>query len=756
MNNSLLVLILKNLVILPQQEIKIELKDKISQKIIKISQKKYNNRILVVAPLDSKELSPSVDDLPTVGVIALIKSQIELSNGNYRVTLKGEKRVKVLEYTSFSDEILLSIYKDIVLPKYDEIKEMATIKKLKNAVSKYIESSPSVSNSILKTISDVNNVNFLSDVVTSFIPLSTNKKIEYMQDVNGINRAIKLIKDISVEIKLLELDQEIDDKIDFNLSKSQEEFYLKEKISEIKKMLGETSYKADEVKRYKERIEEISLSKTSYEKIAGEIEKFEYASDTSPESSVIKNYLEWVLYLPWNKKSEEELNSKKVLSSLNNSHYGLLEVKERIMDYVMIKKLNPEITSPVICLVGPPGVGKTTIASSIAKSLNREFAKINVGGLNDSNELVGNRRTYLGALPGKIIQAIKKCDTMNPVILIDEVDKMVKDYKGDPASTLLDILDNTQNNKFTDNYIEEPFDLSNVLFILTANDTSSMPLPLVDRVEIIELNSYTLFEKIDIAKKYLIPTICKEYKVTNKLKIKDQHLGLIIESYTNEAGVRNLSRLLSKLIRKSIMNDIAVIDEELIKQYLGEPLYDVTKARDNKVGVVNGLAYTSNGGALLRIEAVKHKGKGTIETTGNIGHVLEESIKVALSYIKQKEYSKVDFNDLDIHIHLLEGAIKKEGPSCGVSITTVLLSLLLNKKIKGDIAFTGEISLTGDILKVGGIKEKLIAAYNAKIKTVYIPLANENDLKSIPEIILNKLNIILVDNYEEIYNKLFK
>ena len=539
MEYSLLVLILKKLVILPYQEIKIELKDSISKKIIKISNNKYNGKLLIVAPIDDKEKNPSIDDLPKVGVIANIKSAIELSNGNIRVTLKGEKRVSVCDYKSFSDDILISTNKDVTLPKYDKVVELATVRKLKEKLNDYINSADNISNSILKTIADVNKVNVLSDMITIFLPLSTAKKLEYMQEINGINRANKLIEDISLEIKVIELDKKIEEKMENSFTRSQEEFYLNEKIKEIKKELGTLDYKEEEVKIFTDKLNKLDINDLTKKKISEEINKYEIINDTSPESSVIRNYLDCFFSLPWNQSKKENLDSKKVINSLNKSHYGLEEIKERILDYIFLKKLNKDISSPIICLVGPPGVGKTTIASSIAASLNRDFYKISVSGLNDSTELIGSRRTYLGALPGKIIQGLRKCGSNNPVFLIDEVDKMVKDYKGDPASTLLDILDNKQNKTFVDNYIEEPFDLSNILFILTANTIENIPSTLLDRLEIIELSSYTEFEKLDIAKKYLIPNILEEYMIPKKIKIKDEDILDVIHSNTLEAGVRD-------------------------------------------------------------------------------------------------------------------------------------------------------------------------------------------------------------------------
>ena len=769
MNNSLPVMLLKGLVLLPNQEVKLDINNKISKKIIMTASKNYKDEILVVCPKDQKEEDPEVTDLPYVGVVCKITSKIELPNSHLKIKLKGIKRVAIEEYYNNSKDIniLECKYMEIDLPKFDEVEEIAKRRKLIDVLKKYIDLNPEVSNSIINRIKNEEDLYKITDQITLFLPLNIEKKLEYMEEINPLKRAEHLIKDLNIEIEVSLLDEIIDERLQEELESTQKEFILKEKIKQIKKELGEEDVKNEEVGEFLYKLGELTLSKKTKEKIEHEIKKYEFTNEMSPDSSMIRNYLDWILNLPWNIETEDETNLNNIKTDLDKSHFGLEEVKERILEYVAVKKRNNDVKSPIICLVGPPGVGKTTLASSIAKSLNKNFAKISVGGLNDSSELNGHRRTYIGSSPGKIIQSIRKSGSKNPLILIDEVDKMVKDYKGDPASVLLDILDTEQNKEFIDNYIEEPFDLSKVLFILTANNKENIPVELLDRLEIIEIASYTDYEKIDIAKKYLIPKIFNEYLVkTKEIKFNNEVIKIIIDNYTKEAGVRELNRILDKIIRKIITENEENSEFKItlkpadLEKYLGNYKYDNKIAKiKNKCGVINGLAYTPFGGLVMPIESVMFEGKGKIDITGSLGDVLKESINVAISYIKaNKDELKINdyyFNSKDFHIHLLDGAVKKDGPSAGIALTTSLISLILNKTVNSNIALTGEISLTGEILEVGGIKEKLIGAYNNGIQIVFIPKKNHKDLKDLPEEILNNLTVIEVNNYIEVYNHIF-
>lgn len=749
------VILLKNLVILPNQEIKLELNNVISGKAINDASSNFKSEILVVAPVDLLEEEPSVDDLPKVGVIAKIKNKID-NDGVIEVKLRGLKRVAVNKYyQEKNNEVLYSEVMYIDLPALVEDEENAILKKLVDTLKKYINISKGISNDILNFVSNNKDLNKITDAITSFLPFNIGKKLEYMQEINPIKRAKALIKDMNEEIKGIEIDNELEEKIDESLQNDQRKFILNEKMKALKQELGEDSWKKEEVIEYRKVLDKLKIDKKIKDHFSHEIDKYEIMSDDALEVSVMHNYLDWVLHLPWNKTRKENANFDEVYKELNKSHFGMDEIKTRISEYVAIKNLNRNIQSPIICLVGPPGVGKTTIAMSIAKALNRDFYKISVGGLNDSTELVGSRRTYLASAPGKIIQGLNKCGSNNPLILIDEVDKMVKDYKGDPASTLLEILDPNQNKIFTDNYIEEPFDLSGVLFILTANNVSDIPKPILDRVELIELHSYTVFEKKDIAKNYMLPNILLDNMVyDNKLKFSDELLYFIINNYTEEAGVRDLERVLSSLARKITINNVKVLNEERVVRLLGNPKYTSNLVMEEENGVVNTLAVSNSGGTLSKIEVVTCKGNDKLTITGNAGNILKESISVVLTMLKLKY--KYSFHNEDIHVHFLDASSKKDGPSAGIALSVALCSLKENKKVPSDVAFTGEVSLNGSILKIGGLKEKLIAAYNKNIKVVYMPKSNSEDLENVPKLILDNMEVIPVSNFNEVYTKLFK
>ena len=539
---------------------------------------------------------------------------------------------------------------------------------------------------------------------------------------------------------------------------------LKEKIRLIKEELGETDLKEEDINKIRNKMNSLNLPDNITKRLNEEIERYSLTSSASPEVTTIRSYIDWLLALPWNNESKDITDIKKIESTLDESHFGLDSVKKRILEFIAVKKKTNTANSPILCLVGPPGVGKTSLASSIARALGKEFVKVSLGGVSDEAEILGHRRTYVGASPGKIIQQMKKAKTSNPVFLIDEVDKITKDYKGDPASALLEILDKSQNNKFCDNYIEEEFDLSKVLFILTANNIEKVPAPLLDRLEIIELSSYTIYEKVSIAKYYLIPNLLEDYKVKG-IKFTDEAIEKIITSYTKEAGARDLYRQIDSVIRKVIIsrdrNSRVDVTPSDIEVYLGPSKYSIMANEEtNKTGIVNGLAYTPYGGTILKVTCTLYPGHGNVTLTGALGDVIKESIYIALSYIKANNTKfKIDykiFEESDFHFHIEEGAVPKDGPSAGITIVTAILSLLKNRVIDNKISMTGEITLRGKILPVGGLKEKLISAVTNGITTVYLPLELSKELILLPSEVKDRLDIVLVEDYEDVYKRLFK
>lgn len=762
------VIILRGIILLPNNDIKLEFENDLSKNIIDSSELFHNNKILIISKKDELEETIDLKELPKIGVIAEISHKMQLPNGKTRIIITGIKRADIHEYLNLNkaDEILEAIVSEKKVKKIEEKEEKTLVEKLKRELLEYINFIPYVSNSILSTVDEIKKLDKITDIVVPYLNISKERMLEYLYEENAIERLKMILEDIYNEEEMYQIEKEIDNKVKQEVDDNQRKYLLKEKIKEIKKELGETNLKEDEVNKLKEKIEKLNLNDNIKLRLNEEINRYESLPETSPEVSIIRNYIEWLINIPWNTYTEDSEDLEDILNSLNKTHSGLNELKNRFIEYIAVKKKSNNIESPIICLVGPPGIGKTSFVHGVAKALNRNFVKISVGGLNDEAELIGHRRTYLGAKPGRIISSLKKAKSMNPVFLIDEIDKMTKDYKGDPESVLLEILDLEQNKYFSDNYIEEEVDLSKVMFITTANNIENINGPLKDRLEIIEMSGYTEFEKLEIAKNYIIPKLLEEYSIKNSIIFSDDIILEIIKSYTKEAGVRGLKRKLSKIIRKIItellknkivINKIVIDNDSLIK-FLGNPIYQNNELIENEVGVVNGLSYTPLGGDVIRIEVNYFKGKGNLKLTGSLGEVMKESATIALNYIKSN-YKKFDINyrifkHSDIHIHVPEGAIKKDGPSAGVAITTAIISALTGSKVDNNIAMTGEITLRGNILKIGGLKEKSIGALRNNIKYIFIPKENESDLKELPKEVLDNIKFILVNNYEELYQKL--
>lgn len=763
---NLPILYLRDVVLLPFNDIRLEFSNDIDKKILNIAESNYDGYVLLINLNDPLEEEPDYNTLPDIGILGKIKSKIDLPNGITRVVMTGIDRVEIVSINNNNNnnDFLSAFVISTKEYDYNEVEASALRRVLYRKLDEYIDISPYMSNTVIGRITEVKNISKLSDIIVSELPLEYNEVLKYVSITNPMNRIREITLDLSKEIETVRLENEIEDNLKVKLEEEQKEYMLREKIKLIKEELGEVDLKDADIDKIRNKMNSLDLPESIIKRLNEEIDRYSLTSSASPEVTTIRTYIDWLLCLPWNKLSKDNTDVKKITEVLNNSHFGLESVKKRIIEYIAVKKKTNTSNSPIICLVGPPGVGKTSLASSIAKALNKDFVKVSLGGINDEAEILGHRRTYVGASPGKIIQQMKKANTSNPVFLIDEVDKLTKDYKGDPASALLEILDKEQNDKFCDNYIEEEFDLSNVMFILTANNIGGIPAPLLDRLEIIELSSYTIYEKLNIAKYHLIPDLLNEYKVKN-IKFTDSAIQKIITYYTKEAGARDLYRQIDSIIRKAIINNDKsskiVIDNGDVEAYLGATKYNITINDTNtKTGIVNGLAYTMYGGNILKVTCTLYPGKGNVTLTGALGDVIKESIYIALSYIKANNTMfKIDykiFEEVDFHFHIEEGSIPKDGPSAGVTIVTAILSLLKNKIIPNNVSMTGEITLRGKILPVGGLKEKLIAATTNGIDTVYLPLESSKEFSLLPSEVRDNLNIILVEDYEDVYKSLFK
>lgn len=721
--------------------------------------------IFLATQKDYEIEDPEIGDIYDIGTICKVKQIIKLPNDVIRVLVEGLDRGEIKELDSSEEYLKVSVER-IGEPSNEEYENIeAYINSLRKSFSKYIKASGNIRNNVISIFDTIENYSELVDVVASYVIVDEDKKQEILQEINCINRIEKLLVILENEIDIINVEKKIGRKLKESVDKSQREYYIREQIRVLQEEIGEDDEDKKEISKYEERIKKAKLPKHVREKAESELSRLKSASGQGSESNVIRSYLDWILDIPWSKSTKDAFDVKEAEKILDNEHYGLEEVKERIVEYLAVKQYTNSLKGPILCLVGPPGVGKTSIAKSIANATNRKYTRMSLGGVRDEAEIRGHRKTYVGAIPGRLAYALKEAKVNNPLILLDEIDKLGSDNRGNVADALLEVLDSEQNNTFRDHYLELDMDLSKVLFITTANSLDTIPLPLLDRMEIIEVSGYTYEEKYHIAKDYLIPKLLKDHKLTkDQFKISESAIKEIINSYTREAGVRSLERVLGKLIRKSLTEMIKndkksiSISSNRIEKYLGNKIYSFDiKEKEDRVGVVKGMAWTAAGGDTLPVESVTMKGTGKLVLTGQLGDVMQESAKIAFGFVRANAVKYgIDeefYKNTDIHIHFPEGSIKKDGPSAGVTIITSIISALTNKKVRSNVAMTGEVTLTGRVLAIGGLKEKSIAAYRAGIDTIIIPKENEKDTIKIPNTVKNKLNIITVNHVNEVLNK---
>lgn len=751
----------------PNTDLRIEVGRIVSKNALLEAEKNFDSHVLLLIQENPMHDNPTPSNVLGYGVVAKIGIKIKLPNGNFKVKFDPIVRAEVLNVESTSP-YFMTRFKTMPTVQDNIDQELALVRMLAKQVldnSKQLLKNPKQS---LDAIQQGVSSDKLCDIVADSLKISENQKFKYIETANLNQRLTYLLEDIEKEKYMSQIENEINMTVKKNIDENQKEYYLREKMKAIQEELGDKVKKESDIEELKQKILDKKMPAHIEEKAMYELSRYQSLPASSGESGVIRTYLDFLVELPWNEVSVDETDINNAEAALDSTHFGLEKVKERIIEYLAVKILTGKNPQTILCLVGPPGVGKTTLAQSIAKALGRNFVKQSLGGVKDESEIRGHRRTYLGALPGRIMQGMKKAKVTNPVFLLDEIDKLGFDYKGDPSAALLEVLDPEQNAKFSDHYLEEQYDLSKVLFIATANYLGNVPAPLRDRMEIIELSSYTEIEKYNIAVEHLIKKQLELHGLdTSKFEITDDAIYELIRSYTREAGVRQLDRLFGSLTRKSIKiilgdkKDKVVIDKDDIVSFLGKPIFSNTKAETkDQVGVVTGLAYTQFGGDTLPVEVTYYKGKGSLVLTGKLGDVMKESAQAALSYVKSNaDKLGIDmelFTENDIHIHVPEGAVPKDGPSAGVTITTAIVSALTNKKVDHFIGMTGEITLRGRVLPIGGLKEKSIAAHRSGLKTIMIPKDNKKDLEDIPDDVKKNLEIIPVETIDEIITKALK
>ncbi len=721
-----------------------------------------NQKIFVVSQRDAAIENPTKDDIYSIGCVCTIKQFMRLPGNHLRVLVEGEHRSKLVNYLDEDD----CIYGEIEAVEEVDIEDETEAEGYKNSLNNvfidYLELAGDEFKDLIVELESEESNSVYCDVVGAFLPVKAEEKQELLETTSIKARMEKLLVVLKKEIEVIKVENIISNKVKAKVNGSQKEYYLREQLKAIQEELGDEDENTKEIASYENQLVKLKLSKEVKTKVKYEIGRLKNVGVSSQEGSVIKTYLDTIFDMPWNKITKDNLDLKNARAVLDQEHYGLEEVKERIIEHLAVRKMSKTLKSPIICLVGPPGVGKTSIAKSVANALGRKFVRMSLGGVKDEAEIRGHRRTYVGAIPGRIVTSLIEAGSKNSVCLLDEIDKVSKDYKGNVEDALLEVLDSEQNKTFRDHYLDVEFDLSNVLFITTANTLDTVSRPLLDRMEIIEVSGYTTEEKFEIGKKYLVPKVMEEYSVKeDQIVVCESAIRTIIEKYTRESGVRELERKISSVMRKAITEIMegekkkVTINSLVVKKYLGSQIYSYDDLeKEDKVGVVTGLAWTGYGGDTLPVEVAIMEGDGKLQLTGQLGDVMKESAKAGYSYVRSHctEYGiDKDFHkNKDIHIHIPEGAIPKDGPSAGVTMITAMISALSGKKIKYSVAMTGEITLTGRVLPIGGLKEKSLAAYRMGIKTIIIPKANEKDLKDIPKVVKSKVKYIPVEKIEDV------
>ncbi|GAW93308.1 endopeptidase La [Calderihabitans maritimus] len=720
-----------------------------------------DRQIFLVMQKEAQTDEPTEEDIYRIGTIAEIKQLLKLPGGTIRVLVEGVKRARIKKYLAYDPYIKVEVEEHVedteITPEIE-----ALMRNLVNHFEQYVKVSKKIPPETVVSVVTLEEPARLADVIASHLALKLTDRQAVLEALDVKERLELLARILSKEMEILELERKINMRVRKQMEKTQKEYYLREQLKAIQKELGEKDERVAEGEELRERIRKAKLPKDIRQKALKEVERLEKMPPMVAEATVVRNYLDWLLALPWNKETRDRLDIGVAEEILDEDHYGLREVKDRILEYLAIRKLAKKMKGPILCFVGPPGVGKTSLAKSIARALQRKFVRMSLGGVRDEAEIRGHRRTYVGAMPGRIIQGIRQAGSKNPVFLLDEIDKMSMDFRGDPSAALLEVLDPEQNSSFSDHYIEVPFDLSKVLFITTANVQYSIPRPLLDRMEVIYISGYTEEEKVKIAQNYLLPKQLKEHGLKSKqLQLSENAIRRIIREYTREAGVRNLERQIATICRKTARDIVAgktervTVNMKNLESFLGIPRYRYGAAeKENEVGVATGLAWTQTGGDVLSVEATILKGKGGLTLTGKLGEVMKESAQAGFSYIRSKAGDlniEEGFHEkYDIHIHVPEGAIPKDGPSAGITMATALASALTGRPVRRDVAMTGEITLRGRVLPVGGIKEKVLAAHRAGIKTIILPRENEKQLEEIPPHVRRKLRFVLVEHMDEV------